>query len=412
MSHILVLTQSFPYHATTMATEEPDYSKIPVQPPPPGVSSNFVDPPDRDAAVAAVSALLIALSTTFVLLRLYTRLVLVRRFEIGDCLLVIGYGFAVANSAVTIHQTTVGLGRHGWDIPMSTMFPHNLKHTYLGMILYIVSLGFTKTTILCLYPRISPTPAFRMCVWVMMGIVVCWAVSAFIWSILYCIPISDFWSLEAALGDRCPPKISFLAFTGASNVVTDLAILALPIVVLRHLNLPTKKKIGVAIILATGSFVSIISVVRLVKSIQSYTSDDLAYKILNVLLWSSTELHTAVVCACMPTLRPFLRSCASSLKGISVGSNTKSLQSRQRTVHQSLEREEDGYIELRKLNAGTAPSSYHEESGTVVDVERNRHNMSEESILRDENSISAERPGNLWKERDLGKNNGLEIRTV
>lgn len=92
-----------------------------------------------------------------------------------------------------------------------------------------------------------------MCVSVMIGIVVCWAVSAFIWSIFYCIPISDIWSLEAALGDRCPPKMSFLAFTGASNVVTDIAILALPMVVLRHLNLPTKKKIGVAIILATGS---------------------------------------------------------------------------------------------------------------------------------------------------------------
>ena len=128
-----------------------------------------------------------------------------------------------------------------------------MQHTYLGMHLYILSLGFTKTTILCLYPRISPTPAFRMSVWIMIGIVVSWAVSALIWSIFYCIPISDFWSLESALGNRCPPKMSFLAFTGASNVVTDLAILALPMVVLRHLKLPTKKKIGVAIILATGS---------------------------------------------------------------------------------------------------------------------------------------------------------------
>ena len=121
------------------------------------------------------------------------------------------------------------------------------------MILYIFSLGFTKTTILCLYLRISPTPAFRMCVWVMIGIVVCWTVSALTWSIFYCIPITNFWSLEAGLENRCPPKVSFLAFTGASNIATDLAILALPIVVLRHLRLPTKRKIGVAIILLTGS---------------------------------------------------------------------------------------------------------------------------------------------------------------
>ena len=121
------------------------------------------------------------------------------------------------------------------------------------MILYIFSLGFTKTTILCLYLRISPTPAFRMCVWVMIGIVASWAVSTLIWSIFYCIPISDYWTLESALEGRCPPKLSFLAFTGASNLTTDLAILALPILVLRHLGLPTRKKIGVAIVLATGS---------------------------------------------------------------------------------------------------------------------------------------------------------------
>ena len=86
----------------------------------------------------------------------------------------------------------------------------------------------------------------------MIGIVSCWAVSALMWAIFYCIPISDVWSLDAALGNRCPPKTSFLAFTGASNVATDIAILVLPIIVLRHLALPMKKKIGVGIVLATG----------------------------------------------------------------------------------------------------------------------------------------------------------------
>jgi hypothetical protein len=68
-----------------MSTERPYFSKIPVQPPPLGVTSNFVDPQNLAGVVVAISAVLIVLSTAFVLLRVYTRLVLVRIFQVGDC---------------------------------------------------------------------------------------------------------------------------------------------------------------------------------------------------------------------------------------------------------------------------------------------------------------------------------------
>jgi hypothetical protein len=90
-------------------------------------------------------------------------------------------------------------------------------------------------------------------VWILIGIVAGWTLTTLLWSIFYCNPVSDFWDLEAALAKRCGAKISFLAFTGASNVGTDLAILVLPILMLRHITLPIKKKIGIVIVLATGS---------------------------------------------------------------------------------------------------------------------------------------------------------------
>jgi hypothetical protein len=136
-------------------------------------------------------------------------------------------------------------------------FPHHfltdIQHAWWGMHLYVVSLGFTKTAILCLYPCISPTRIFRICVWVLVGIVACWTLTTLVWSIVYCIPVSDFWDLKAALAGKCPVKMSFIAFTGTSNVITDLAILILPILMLWHVTLPAKTKIGVAIVLATGS---------------------------------------------------------------------------------------------------------------------------------------------------------------
>ena len=126
----------------------------------------------------------------------------------------------------------------------------------------------------------------------------------------------------------------------------------------------------------------------------------------------STELHAAVVCACMPTLRPFLRSCSSSLKGIYAGNDTMSLHSRHRTAQRVLERDEDGHIELRKLKVDTTQSPCHEDGSMIVDVQRNRHNTSEEFILGDGNPIPAESHGTFRRKQGLGENGGLEIQTL
>jgi hypothetical protein len=76
----------FEGYCISMSTEGLDFSKIPVQPAPLGVTSNFVDPHTIAGVVTATSAVFIVLSTAFVVLRVYTRLVLVHIFGVGDCM--------------------------------------------------------------------------------------------------------------------------------------------------------------------------------------------------------------------------------------------------------------------------------------------------------------------------------------
>ncbi len=56
---------------------------------------------------------------------------------------------------------------------------------------------------------------------------------------------------------NCDPQISYVAFTAAMNVSTDLAILVFPMIMLRRIVLPTKQKVAVGLILATGSLYAI-----------------------------------------------------------------------------------------------------------------------------------------------------------
>ena len=117
----------------------------------------------------------------------------------------------------------------------------------------MISLAFTKVAILCIYPHLSPSKPFRICVWALAGLVVCSSVVSLIWSICSCLPVQDSWSLAALVTGKCPLNTNFIIYTGAMNVATDVAILVLPMIMLRHVAISKKKKIGVILMLATGS---------------------------------------------------------------------------------------------------------------------------------------------------------------
>ena len=62
-----------------------DLSRIPIRPPPPGVQSNFVDPPSMVPATIAVGIIFIILTTLFVAIRLYANYHAVRKLALDDC---------------------------------------------------------------------------------------------------------------------------------------------------------------------------------------------------------------------------------------------------------------------------------------------------------------------------------------
>ena len=58
--------------------------ELPALKPPPGVLPNFVDPPDKGPAVAAVASIFAALAFIMVLVRIYCKCVVFRRWTWDD----------------------------------------------------------------------------------------------------------------------------------------------------------------------------------------------------------------------------------------------------------------------------------------------------------------------------------------
>lgn len=89
----------------------------------------------------------------------------------------------------------------------------------------------------------------------------------------------------------------------------DVFILSLPVSNVWQLQMPLRQKILVSGLFLLGGFVCISSGVRLyiVLSMNFNNHADSSWNYYGVAVWSAAEINTAVISACLPTIRPVLQ---------------------------------------------------------------------------------------------------------
>ena len=116
---------------------------------------------------------------------------------------------------------------------------------------YKIVIGFNKISILSLYLRIFTRKSFRSLCYVNLAIVVCFTLGATVATILQCIPIAASW--DKSIHARCTDSIAFWLAWCVINIVTDVAILALPVREVLHLQLPRREKLGLLAVFSLGA---------------------------------------------------------------------------------------------------------------------------------------------------------------
>ncbi|KAF4624904.1 hypothetical protein G7Y89_g13265 [Cudoniella acicularis] len=212
---------------------------IPALEPPNGTLSNFLNPKNRaDAYIAVAGVFLVVLVVAL-----------------------------LSQAAYTV--CTHGIGKHMWDVRLIDLLPIITPARVMADITE-PSIGLTKLALLLLYYRLfSPSPAVKIAI--LSGIV-------FILTV-YTTLMFLFIFLDTA---RTIPLNKTMAVI---NVATDCYILVLPIYSVVKLYLPKRKKIGLALVFATGLFAVIMSIVGAVYRFQ-FANDgtDFTWGLLNVIL--------------------------------------------------------------------------------------------------------------------------------
>lgn len=103
-------------------------------------------------------------------------------------------------------------------------------------------------------------------------------------------------------------KKSFYVGGSVPNVVTDLVLVILPLPYVWKLHAPVAQRIVLGGIFALGTFVSIVSMIRLSVLLDTASGVfDVTYTFKDVYMWSLVEINVGLTCTCLPSLRPMIR---------------------------------------------------------------------------------------------------------
>lgn len=142
-----------------------------------------------------------------------------------------------------------GLGKSQSSLSVSQV-TSQLKSLYFSIIFYNTSLICTKISMLLLYLRLFPTTRYRIIVITSLVVIPILGLWMILSSVLFCVPVSDFWSPRSL--NRCLPKTPVWFLNAALQIVTDLWIVVLPMPKWAVLHLPRRQKIAVVVVFGLG----------------------------------------------------------------------------------------------------------------------------------------------------------------
>lgn len=116
---------------------------------------------------------------------------------------------------------------------------------------YCTTVGIIKISILLMYSRIFPTREFRIAAYILGSIVVSWVIAIIFVSVFQCTPIEKTWN-PTIPGTCINLKGSFIG-NAIPNILTDIAILSLPVRVVWRLHASVTHRLSVMFVFLLGS---------------------------------------------------------------------------------------------------------------------------------------------------------------
>ncbi|KAL8880795.1 MAG: hypothetical protein Q9192_007942, partial [Flavoplaca navasiana] len=203
------------------------------------------------------------------------------------------------------------------------------KALYASFLLYVVTLGLAKSSVCVHQFKLFPFRASRLSSTVLMSLIGVWTITA-LFVIAFECSLPNPWSIISS--DKCIDLLAFWTYYGVFNIVTDIALIALPVSIVLKLQMKASQK---AVIIACDAsrlsyaplsspvtqhsfprnrplispvhysaiIAQIIQIAYLHTSIPQSQTADLLYNLWVPILLGQTVLFFSLISSCFPFLK-------------------------------------------------------------------------------------------------------------
>ncbi|KAL2864848.1 uncharacterized protein BJX67DRAFT_383476 [Aspergillus lucknowensis] len=263
----------------------------------------------RSKAIIIVIAVTFALSLATVSLRCWVRLRLVRSFGWDDGFMVLAMAFNVSFAICGLVGASFSIGRRLMDLDNPIHDAQmGLLCWYLGQISYILTTTAMRQSIVFLLFRFTFERAHRIALYLVSFFSFAVGMIFLFFTIFQCRPVQFYWH-RLTMEGRCLDinmLINIVYFYSSVAAACDLTIGVLPALLIRHLRVSRRTKIGVAIILGIGCVSSAAVLVR-IPFLTSLKSVEFLYATYHVSIWSNLEASLGIIAGSLAPLRPLAR---------------------------------------------------------------------------------------------------------
>lgn len=230
-----------------------DLSTIPAGTPPPGIKSNFVDPPSLLGAAIVSTVVIQVLTLLFMLVRFYVNFK-VPTFRIEDFCSVMAWLAFIVQSGLICFNSSRGMAVHLWDVSLSTLIEGSRLYNIIFMF-YTISGGFAKAAVFLQFKRIFTITTLKGSVyWVIRISLYANALAYTTFLFLYiftCWPREKIWN--PSVPGRCMDSNRLNMAIGGLNTFSDIEAFFVPAWAIWKLQLDVRRKLSVFAVFAVGA---------------------------------------------------------------------------------------------------------------------------------------------------------------
>ncbi|KAK1240372.1 hypothetical protein MKX07_004400 [Trichoderma sp. CBMAI-0711] len=256
---------------------------------------------------------LTALALVFVLLRLYTRLRVLRAYGLDDYFYNAAFMTLLIYDIMMTVASMYGFGRNIDDVlaikgPVVGMesVTRAILYSAIGQTILVFGTILCKTSLALFLVRIVPDRRNHIIIWVPNGFLATGIVASLFVFWFSCQPTNYLWDRRIP-GGKCtidPGPISMYA--GAWSVTVDLWYAAFPWYLLWNIQMPKREKRVIASSLSLGIIAGAFGIERAVQ-LKYLGSPNYIKDVVGIIIWHAAEFCSTMVCIGIPVCRPLCR---------------------------------------------------------------------------------------------------------